>query len=232
MRTIQSLWGATYQVIAVAAARRRHSGLESLTPTAVVGVVKECNPAGGGLLQLACGTQGSEGSEEDDMYGLHSCCLRCNKGVPEAEEKKRIKKIAQSYVTTSRAGQLDPLTSIPTASAFAGSFAEPSPPQRGAGSIQILPFTIRYPGFFGADIVTMQQFMWQLDIVMDCFDYLDAASSSNQPLGGWSDVTLPSFLPSPFIRKVYVGQMESHVEPELNHNIPLQLSLTVQKRQM
>ncbi len=33
----------------------------------------------------------------------------------------------------------------------------------------------------------MQQFMWQLDIVgvahfvMDCFDYLDAASSSNQP---------------------------------------------------
>ena len=38
-----------------------------------------------------------------------------------------------------------------------------------------------------SDIVTMQQFMWQLDIVgvahfvMDCFDYLDAASSSNQP---------------------------------------------------
>jgi hypothetical protein len=37
------------------------------------------------------------------------------------------------------------------------------------------------------DIVTMQQFMWQLNIVgvahfvMDCFDYLDAASSSNQP---------------------------------------------------
>jgi hypothetical protein len=45
----------------------------------------------------------------------------------------------------------------------------------------------RYPGVFGADIVTMQQFMWQLDIVgvahfvMDCFDYLDAASPSNQP---------------------------------------------------
>ena len=45
----------------------------------------------------------------------------------------------------------------------------------------------RYRGLFGADIVTMQQFMWQLDIVgvahfvMDCFDYLDAASSSNQP---------------------------------------------------
>ena len=45
----------------------------------------------------------------------------------------------------------------------------------------------RYPGLFGAAIVTMQQFMWQLDIVgvahfvMDCFDYLDAASSSNQP---------------------------------------------------
>jgi hypothetical protein len=45
----------------------------------------------------------------------------------------------------------------------------------------------RYPGLFGADIVTMQQFMWQLDIVgvahfvMDCFDYLDAASPSNQP---------------------------------------------------
>ena len=43
------------------------------------------------------------------------------------------------------------------------------------------------PGLFGADIVTMQQFMWQLDIVgvahfvMDCFDYLDAASPSNQP---------------------------------------------------
>jgi hypothetical protein len=40
---------------------------------------------------------------------------------------------------------------------------------------------------FGAAIVTMQQFMWQLDIVgvehfmMDSFDYLDAASSSNQP---------------------------------------------------
>jgi hypothetical protein len=45
----------------------------------------------------------------------------------------------------------------------------------------------RYPGVFGADIVTMQRFMWQLDIVgvahsvMDCFDYLDAASPSNQP---------------------------------------------------
>ncbi len=45
----------------------------------------------------------------------------------------------------------------------------------------------RYPGLFGAAIVTMQQFMWQLDIVgvahfvMDCFDYLDSASSSNQP---------------------------------------------------
>jgi hypothetical protein len=44
-----------------------------------------------------------------------------------------------------------------------------------------------HPGVFGADIVTMQQFMWQLDIVgvahfvMDCFDYLDAASPSNQP---------------------------------------------------
>jgi hypothetical protein len=42
--------------------------------------------------------------------------------------------------------------------------------------------------------------MWQLDIidvahfVMDCFDYMDAASSSNQPLGGWSDVISP-FLP-------------------------------------
>ena len=45
----------------------------------------------------------------------------------------------------------------------------------------------RYSGLFGAAIVTMQQFMWQLDIVgvahfvMDCFDCLDAASSSNQP---------------------------------------------------
>ena len=45
----------------------------------------------------------------------------------------------------------------------------------------------RYPGLFGADTVTMQQFMRQLDIVgvahfvMDCFNYLDVASSSNQP---------------------------------------------------
>jgi hypothetical protein len=45
----------------------------------------------------------------------------------------------------------------------------------------------KYPGLFGADIVSMQQFMWQLDIVgvahfvMDCFDYLDAGSPSNQP---------------------------------------------------
>jgi len=45
----------------------------------------------------------------------------------------------------------------------------------------------RYPALFGADIATMQHFMWQLDInsvahfVMDCFDYLDAASPSNQP---------------------------------------------------
>ncbi len=45
----------------------------------------------------------------------------------------------------------------------------------------------RYPGLFGADIVIMQQFMWQLDIVrverfvMDSFDYLDAAIPSNQP---------------------------------------------------
>ena len=36
-------------------------------------------------------------------------------------------------------------------------------------------------------ISSLQQFMWQLDIVgvahfvMDCFDYLDAASPSNQP---------------------------------------------------
>ncbi len=45
----------------------------------------------------------------------------------------------------------------------------------------------QYSGLFGADIVTMQQFMWQSAIVgvahfvMDCFDNLDAASSSNQP---------------------------------------------------
>jgi hypothetical protein len=49
------------------------------------------------------------------------------------------------------------------------------------------PIRCTYPGLFGADIVTIQQFMWQLDIVrfaqfvMDCFDYLDAASASNQP---------------------------------------------------
>ena len=42
----------------------------------------------------------------------------------------------------------------------------------------------KYPGLFGADIVSMQQFMWQLDIVgiahfvMDCFHYLDVASPS------------------------------------------------------
>ena len=44
-----------------------------------------------------------------------------------------------------------------------------------------------YMLLFGADIVTMEQFMWQLNIVgvahfvMDCLDYLDAATSSNQP---------------------------------------------------
>jgi hypothetical protein len=48
-------------------------------------------------------------------------------------------------------------------------------------------FGTDYSGLFGADIVTMRQFMWQVDIVgvahfvMDCFDVLDAASSSNQP---------------------------------------------------
>ena len=45
----------------------------------------------------------------------------------------------------------------------------------------------KYPALFGAAIQTMQQFMWQLDIVsvahfvMDCFDHLDAVSSSKQP---------------------------------------------------
>ena len=48
-------------------------------------------------------------------------------------------------------------------------------------------FGTDYSGLFGADVVTMRQFMWQVDIVgvahfvMDCFDVLDAASSSNQP---------------------------------------------------
>ncbi len=45
----------------------------------------------------------------------------------------------------------------------------------------------KYPALFGADIRTMQQFMCQLDIVgvahsiLDCFDYLNAVSTSNQP---------------------------------------------------
>lgn len=44
-----------------------------------------------------------------------------------------------------------------------------------------------YLALFGAEIQTMQQFVWQLDIVsvakfvMDCFDYLDATGTSNQP---------------------------------------------------
>ena len=75
-----------YQVIAVAAARRRHSGLECLTPTAVVGVVKERHPAGGRLFQLAGSTQCSKRSEEDNMYGLHSCSLRRDAGAAEANK--------------------------------------------------------------------------------------------------------------------------------------------------
>jgi hypothetical protein len=44
--------------------------------------------------------------------------------------------------------------------------------------------------------------MWQLDIVgvahfvMDCFDYLDAASPSNQPQAAGVMCNFPSFLPS------------------------------------
>ncbi len=52
----------------------------------------------------------------------------------------------------------------------------------------------QYPVLFGAAIQTMQQFMWQLDVVsvahfvMDCFDHLDAVSTSNQPWAAGVDV--------------------------------------------
>ncbi len=52
----------------------------------------------------------------------------------------------------------------------------------------------QYPALFATAIQTMQQFMWQLDIVsvahfvMDCFDHLDAVSTSNQPWAAGVDV--------------------------------------------
>ena len=72
----------------------------------------------------------------------------------------------------------------------------------------------RYSGLFSAAIQTMRQFMWQLDIVsvahfvMDCFDHLDAVSTSNIP--GRLELMcnfLPSFLPSflPLMRQACVN---------------------------
>ena len=52
----------------------------------------------------------------------------------------------------------------------------------------------QYLALFATAIQTMQQFMWQLDIVsvahfvMDCFDHLDAVSTSNQPWAAGVDV--------------------------------------------
>ncbi len=61
-------------------------------------------------------------------------------------------------------------------------------------SLAVQSIRDQYPALFGAAIQTMQQFMWQLDIVsvahfvMDCFDHLDAVSTSNQPWAAGVDV--------------------------------------------
>ena len=62
------------------------------------------------------------------------------------------------------------------------------------------PVRDKYPALFLPAILTMQQFLWQLDImgvahyVMDCFDLLNAvdddddSKSSNQPSVAGTDV--------------------------------------------